>query len=289
MTTADLLISQGAVGDKDHLVLLNEMRRFLSHDSTGVRGFDRMPREWPELNKLVSSGGIIPSKSVEARAVVEAWHQETRDLTLILSRMTETFVIQKLSRRHLTDPVARLKDDMALLCESKQLEVSLAIPDAAAPIEVIVDLARRTVDVGMTLRAPEDRQSAKARLNWLLRQIRTDAILDAHIRFFWPGRSPQTQFQIAELRENPGVIGEGKDRLAPTSFHVFQSKAFGARFAQQTAFIDDIEKLIPSFYDNFGSELSAWQKPAPKFKPGRDDASDVATEAIADGADSFEA
>ena len=289
LTTIDLLINQSAVGDKDQLVLLNELRRFLSHDSAGVRGFDRMPREWSDLNKLVSSGGTIPAKSSEARAVIEAWHQETRDLSLILSRMTETRVTQRLPRQHLNDPAKRTKDELSLLCEDKQLSVALAVVDAAGPIEIVADLSRRSIDVGMTLKAPEDRKSAKARANWALRQIKAENVDDLHIRFNWPGRSAVTQHTVADLRSNPDIVAEGKDQLAPTSMHIFISKQLGARFAQQTNFIADLEALVPQFYGSIGSILSAWQKPAPKIKEGRDEVDDVSTDSLAGEADKFEA
>ena len=74
LTEADLLLSQEAVSDVDQRLLLNELRRFLTHESAGVRGFDRMPKEWGDLNKLVSSGGVISAKSTDAVAVIAAWH-----------------------------------------------------------------------------------------------------------------------------------------------------------------------------------------------------------------------
>lgn len=43
LTTADLLILGEQIADVDQLILLNELRRFLTHESAGVRGFDRMP------------------------------------------------------------------------------------------------------------------------------------------------------------------------------------------------------------------------------------------------------
>ena len=104
LTSADLLINQGQVSDGDQLVLLNELRRFLTHESAGVRGFDQMPPEWTDINKLISSGGIIPLRSKDAAIVLDSWHQETRDLSLILSRLTETDVSQRLPRKHVTDP-----------------------------------------------------------------------------------------------------------------------------------------------------------------------------------------
>lgn len=288
-TTVDLLISKGGVGDKDQLILLNELRRFLSHDSAGVKGFDRMPREWTDLNRLVATGGVIPSKSPEAQVVVDAWHQETRDLSLILSRMTETSVKQRVSRQHLADPARRAKDELATLCEDKQLRASFSIEDAAAPLEIVADLSRRSIDVGMTLKAPDDRKSARARMNWLLRQIKLEDVEGLHVRLIWPGSSPKTQYPVLDLRMNPDLAGEGKDGLTPTSFFVFRSRTLGGRFTQVTKFIEDVETLAPAFYEEVGSSLVAWKKPAPKIKEGRSDPDDVSPEAIGDEAGTFKA
>ncbi len=125
LTEADLLLSQDNVADSDQKLLLNELRRFLTHDSAGVKGFDRMPKEWGDLNRLVSSGGTIPSKSTEATVVLSAWHQETRDLALILSRLTETGVVEKLSKKHRAEASLRSKDELTRLRERNQLGVLL--------------------------------------------------------------------------------------------------------------------------------------------------------------------
>ena len=131
LTSADLLINQGQVSDGDQLVLLNELRRFLTHESAGVRGFDQMPPEWTDINKLISSGGIIPLRSKDAAIVLDSWHQETRDLSLILSRLTETDVSQRLPRKHVTDPAQRQKDEIVILHECNQLRSSLDVPDGS--------------------------------------------------------------------------------------------------------------------------------------------------------------
>ncbi len=288
LTTADLLISRKDVADEDQLILLNELRRFLAHESAGVRGFDRMPKAWTDLNKLVASGGVIPAKLQEATEVLNAWHQETRDLTLILSRMTETRVEQRLSRRQLSDPTMRHKEEFAILRENHQLRLSLNVPDAAAPLDIIVDLARRCVDIGMTLRAPEDKKSTNARINWLLRQLKADKVPDLYIRLSWPGTSVPTQHLVSDLRSNVNIANEGKEHLVATAFHLFESKALGSRFTQQTNFIVDLETIVPTFYGTYGANLSAWKKPAPKLKADKSDASDVSTEAISEEADAFE-
>lgn len=276
LTTADLLLSTGEVSDPDQRFLLNELHRFLSHESAGVRGFDRMPKEWSDLNKLVSSGGVIPAKSAEANAVINAWHQETRDLSLILSRMTETTVSEKLPRKHQGDPARRQKDEYAELKEGNILQSVLAVPNAAAPVEIVADLVRRAVSVGMTLRAPEDKKTTKARLNWLLRQIKTDQTEDLYVRLLWPGKSEPTQHLVSDLRERPEICDEGKQHLVAHGFHVFISRRLGGRFTQQQNFIADLETIVPDFYGRVGADLKAWQRPAPRIRQDSLDEDDSA-------------
>jgi hypothetical protein len=289
LTFADLLINQKDVADADQLILLNELRRFLSHESAGIHGFDRMPKEWSDLNKLVSSGGIIPAKSPEAVIVIDAWHQETRDLSLILSRLTETHVVEKLPRKHQNDPVQRHKDELADLRSFNQLRTVLEIQNAAAPVEVVADMTRRCIDVGMTLRAPEDKKTTKARVNWLLRQIKAESVDDLYIRIHWPGKSESTQYQISALRENADISSEGKDHLTAHGFHIFCSRQIGVRFTQQINFISDLEKLVPEFYGLVGAGLTSWKRSAPKIKPEKSSAGDVSRDAISDDAEDFEA
>ncbi|MEM9843424.1 MAG: hypothetical protein AAF965_01375 [Pseudomonadota bacterium] len=289
LTTADLLIAGGDIADTDQLLLLNELRRFLTHESAGVRGFDRMPREWSELSKLVSSGGVVPAKSAMAQVVLEAWHQETRDLSMILSRMTGMIVSEKLPRKHMGDPTRRQKDELLDLREKHCLTAALSVPDAAAPVEVTADLMRRTVDVGMTLRAPEDKKSTKARLNWLLRQVKTEKTDGLFVRLLWPGTSEPTQYPLADLRVNPDLAAEGKEHLVAHGFYIFLSEKLGAKFAQQTNFISELERIVPEFYGETGSSLSAWVRKAPKIKPERSSGQDVSPSGIAEDAEDFEA
>ncbi|MEO1563352.1 MAG: hypothetical protein AAFR98_07940 [Pseudomonadota bacterium] len=287
LTEAEILLNQESVTDKDQRLLLNELRRFLTHDSAGVQGFTRMPKEWSELNKLVSSGGVIPAKSQDAVAVVASWHQETRDLALILSRMTERHVSERLSRKNRGNPQERIKEELTHLREYRQLISELDVPDAASSINVVADLSRRTIDVGMTIRAPEDRVSTKAKLNWLLKQIKTTVTEDCFIRLLWPGKAESTQYSIQQLRDEPNLAGKDREHLVPHSFHVFYSKRSGARFTQQSNFIVDLETVVPDFYREIGSDLTAWQPRAPRIKAEKSSAEDVSADGISEAANDF--
>ncbi|SLN26815.1 hypothetical protein ROG8370_01008 [Roseovarius gaetbuli] len=280
LTVSDLLLNRDAVADEDQKLLLHELRRFLTHESAGIKGFDRMPPEWAEINRLVSAGGKIPAKSNDAVIVLDAWHQETRDLSLILSRQTEAAVQERLPRKHRGDPAERRKDEILVLRETAQLRSVLEIPDAAAPLEVVADIARRTIDVGMTLRAPEDKMSSKARLNWLLRQIKIEPDPDVFVRLNWPGRSDATQFSLTELIGDPNLCEKDKSGLQVISFHVFIARRLGAKFTQQVNFIKELEDVVPFFYHQIGQNLFEWRKPAPRIKPDRLSAGDVSVAAL---------
>ncbi len=266
LTTVDILLNNQDIADTDQSLLLNEFRRFLSHESSGVRGFNRMPAAWSDLNRLILANGTIPAKSPEAYTVLEAWHQETRNLALILSRQTETFVIEKLPRKHMRDPKTRLENALKLLREKNYLYCCIDIPDSAAPIEIRANIARRILEVGMTISAPEDKKSSKARVNWLIRQVKSSKTEDIHIRLNWPGRSEITQFPFSEISADPSIIEQGKSGLQVVSFHIYLAKPLGSRFAQQTNFITDLETLIPQFYREIGQNLTAWRKPPPRIR-----------------------
>ncbi len=285
LTITDLLLNKEGVADEDQGLLLNELRRFLTHESAGVKGFDRMPPEWSEINRLVSAGGKIPAKSNEAIVVLDAWHQETRDLSLILSRQTETIVEEKLPKKHRNDPLERRKGELSALRETCQLKTILRIPGAAAPLEIVADIARRTIDIGMTLRAPEDRVSSKARINWLLRQLKSEKTDELFVRLNWPGRSEATQFSIAELMVDPGICEKEKAGLQVLKFQVFMARRLGGKFTQQTNFIKELEDVVPLFYREIGQNLSEWRKPAPRIKPDRPSSSDVSVAALQEEAE----
>jgi len=284
LTVTDLMTSNASVKDEDQAVLMNELRRFLSHESAGVRGFDRMPSEWVELNKQVASSAPIPAKSENAQIVLEAWHQESKDLSLILTRQTETKVTQRLARKHVNSPSQRLKDEFSVLKEHMQLKSTYDLSDAAAPIDVCADILRRTIEVGMTLRAPEDKVSAVARVNWLLRQIKTEQVANLYFKLHWPGASAPTVFSYDELKANSKIVEEGKEGLKLLSITAFNSYRTGARFAQRNNFITDLEEYVPTFYADVGQHLSAWKKKAPQIKEQKRTASEVSVQAISEDA-----
>ncbi|HYN46786.1 MAG TPA: hypothetical protein VES64_08855, partial [Allosphingosinicella sp.] len=254
---------------------------FISHESAGVQGFTQMPVAWPDVVTKVQAGGAL-QRTADVGAVAEAWVQESRDLCLILSRQLKRQVCQRLSRAALADPQVRFQDDVTGLCGQQCLTTVMTVPDAAAPMEIKADLQRRSVLVSMKLRAPTDRVSNKARLNWLLKQIPTTAQGNIHVRCLWPTTSHPTQFRLQELRDDPSRIDEGKGKLKVAAFEVLWVADLGRRFEQRKTFIDEMERAVPAFYETVGQHLRAWQAQAPKIAEERAQPADVSPAAISE-------
>ena len=265
-TEATLLLNNDAIADRNQRVILSEMVRFLLHPSAGVKSFDQMPAAWTEIVNLVQAGGTISAAADITREVIGAWHQEVRDLSLVLSRQLGVDVQIKIPRAQAEDPTVRQKADLTRLAEEQTMTTALAVPGAAAPIDVCADLQRRSVMVSMRLRAPEDRQSTKARLNWLVRQLNRADVSGIHVRLHWPGRTAHTQHALATLRENPDAASHDRPGSVAYSFEVVLAKDLAAKFTQRRNFISELEQTVAEFYERVGQHLRPWIAPAPKLK-----------------------
>ncbi|WP_349370876.1 hypothetical protein [Salinarimonas sp.] len=288
LTQATLLIDGEGVADTDQAFVLSELVRFLAHPSTGVKGFDRMPPAWPDLVAKAQAGAPISAGDESVREVVGAWHQEVRDLSLILSRQLTTEVHPAIPRAHRGDPEARVKADAERLTAEHCLGASLLVPDAAAPIEIRADLRGRSLLVSMKVRAPEDRKSNKARLGWLLRQIEASEADGLHVRLHYIGRAPSRQASLAEARVDAEEIAGGRDAPELVSMEILLVRDLAARFAQRNKFVSELEAAVPSFYERVGQHLKGWQPRAPKLREERAEPESVSVASLAEASEGGE-
>lgn len=285
LTQASLLLSNDQVSDRDQRIILNEMVRFITHPSAGVKGFDQMPPHWSDVVSKVQAGARISPNSEDAKEVVGAWHQEVRDLNLILSRQLATEVTTRISRAHAADPAVRLKAGSAELAQEHRLTTTFIVPAAAAPIDICADLQKRSVVISMKLRAPDERKSTKARVAWLMRQVPRAESPNIHVRLFWPGRAAHTQHPITVLRENPDAAPADRPGQQVSSFEVLLVKDLGAKFGQRRNFISELEAAVPEFYEQIGQHLKAWQPPAPRIREDKAEPGSVDTGGLSEDAE----
>ena len=77
--------------------------------------------------------------------------------------------------------------------------------------------------------------------------------------------------EIEILRNDPEAIQASNLTLVPHTFDVILVKNLGKRFSGRKTFIEDIEEIVPKFYDLVGVNLRAWQAPPPKPVREQDD------------------
>lgn len=285
-TQCEILAVQNAIEDEEQTFLLKEVLRFLNHPGTGVERFSQMGSGWKDLVQAVTNNGTLKKTATEVEEGVGCWFQEERDLSLQLSRHVGQPVETIIERKLKDDPVSRLKAGISQLVDDQCLASTYRIPDSAADIEFIADLTRKTVSAGMKIKTPLDRKSTKARVNWLLRMLKEDddrIIIRAH----WPGRAPATQEPLSVLRENPDALQTENKDAAPHAFEVLLVESLGKRFAGRRTFIEDIERIVPDFYNLVGQHLRTWQAPPPR--PVKSRTMSIEEDVLQEDEDAYEA
>ncbi len=266
-TQAYLLDLERQISDANHAYLLHEFVRFLSHPSTGVVRFRAMNREWRDLVRTVQIGGVLGRTSEVVENTIGSWHQETRDLCLLMSRVVGRPVRLKLQKSHRDNPTERIRDDCQRLAEHKVLSCVIEIPDAASGFALVADLQRRTITCSAELRAPEDKARPAARVNWLLRQLEKTTDQDVIVKAKWPGRAPATQDTLANLRADPKRLCGANAKMAPRAFEVLMVRDLAGKFTGSRTFVESVEDALPSFYEQVGQHLKQWRPAPPKLLP----------------------
>lgn len=264
LTQATLLLHNNEFASADQRFVMKEVVRHFSHDSAGVSSFDRMNAEWKDLILKVQSDAPLNRALPEVERTVASWHQEERDLCLIMSRKIGRGVHLRLPRAHINDQVQRVRDDCDALVRTKALCCEMDVPDAAAPLCVSAHLGRRTIICSMKLPAPKDKKRTSARINWLLRQLTASDAANVFIKASWPGRAQDTQASLAEARANPACLESENKALTPVAFEVSMVRDMAGKFSGNKTFIEGIEEFVPLYYENVGQHLRAWVAAPPK-------------------------
>jgi hypothetical protein len=159
---AEIAFAQNLVEDPEKNFILKELIRFLLHPSAGVEGFTQMPADWPDLIGDISAGRVPRKSDQRVLEVADAWLQEEKELTLILSRLINRRCVSLSERRLRKEGYEPIDEITGVLTESNILGSEFTVPDAAADIVVRCDLgadrpksqcccARRRIESGRTL------------------------------------------------------------------------------------------------------------------------------------------
>lgn len=265
LTQAELILKDSTELNPEQAYILGEMARFFEHSQSGIKRFNQMNEEWTPLILGIRERQRYARTSPEIENTVASWHQEERDICLILNRRVGKHVGIRLPHKYQIDPDLRLRKDSDLLATQQELHSSFRIPNAASDLDVTVNLQLRTISCSMELDAPSDKQRTSARINWLIRQMRNVDGSDVIIRAFWHrGRKP-TQAKLSEVRDNPKCLENEGAGTVLKKFEIVIVRDLAGRFSKRKIFIEDVEELVPEFYERIGQHLRPWIPPPPKI------------------------
>lgn len=229
-TACEILTYQETVQDAEQSHLLGQLNHFFAHPATGVERFTQMAPTWKDVAQAVSNDEVLKKTAPEVEEAVASWIAEERDLCLHMSSHVGREVSARLERKFAEDPIARLKDQIEKLVNNQALYTGIRVPDCASDIEVCADIARRTVSAAMIIKAPADRKSIKARINWHLRMLPDDDER-TRVRAHWPVRAAPTTKELRVLRTDPTAIQTENPDAAPHTFEIFIVESPGKRFS----------------------------------------------------------
>ena len=169
----------------------------------------------------------------------------------------------KLNRAERDDPTVFLNRVLYGLCNEQGLEIEYSIPDGVSSLKVWADLRGKTLTSSMTIGSPEDRKTAKARVNWLLRQLAKTREDGIHIRAAY-GRREDIQAALAKVREDPGVLAKDDPKICPSRFEVKLISDLGRKMEGPKTMVQALETHVPEFYTQVGQYLRAWMPSAPR-------------------------
>lgn len=251
------------VSDPDQAFILGELVRYLTDERSGASGFEGMGDAWTDVREAARAG-TLRSNDPGAREVAARWEQFIRYLCLTLSQELGVDVRPQYGR----GKAARRRVDAAatLLASEGALRGAFRVPDAVGPVTVEANLATGQISAGVEIDAPTDLKRPRARVNWLLRQLK-GASDDLRIDIQFVATPGAWSKALSECRDDPDSLLLAEDpRRDPRSFVLTQSRSMGRRTGRGgSALVADARALATDFYRDLVQELRPPRPRAPKL------------------------
>jgi hypothetical protein len=273
-TQAEILLSQDDFEDPTKRVIIEELIEYMKSPKSGVQQFTQMNADWkPFVDKLRSSEKFKLTVKTDAELLensVGAWHQECRDIALLLSREVRQEVRLKLSRKHLKDPKSRIADDIKHLLDTGVLSCEIEVPNAAAPITISVNLNGMMLEMSMLLDAPQEKHRdvrKKTRFKWLMKQLGNEKLEPLRIQSIGSRNKPNSAYlpYTSLLKDFDDWI-DNEVPSDPVKFKVIWAVDMSRTISSRKAFIQCIEDTLQPFYKNVVEKIKAYQPSVPEMK-----------------------
>ena len=272
LTLAHILLfdNDTNIEDEDQVEIMREVVHYYESPKSGVLGFNQMKPGWKEVIEKINSGKSLKVKDPDVEETIESWQQEEKDMALILSRKLGVFVNSGESK-YKGDLKARLEDDKKRLLSDFTLRSIHRVKDAVSPIEITAFFRKRSIEMSVTLGAPQDK-TVKGQLGWIRKQLincnkkepelysklNSNILIDISFK-------RTNKYERVTVENIDTIYNEIKDKEIK-EFKVINMIDFGKNFSSRSKFVEIIEQMLVDYYKGIIQYLTKWEKPAPKIK-----------------------
>ena len=251
------------VSDPEQAWILNELIRYLDDPRSGASGFEGMGEQWVAVRDAARHG-TLRANDDGARGVAARWEQFIEYLCLHLSQELGVDVKHLKPRGKSTEE--RVADATKDLAEAGVLVRSIRVPEAVGPMTISADLRARLVTTSVEIDSPKDRKRPKAKLNWILRQIK-DAPDDLRLDVRFASTRQTSSELLGDCREKPERLLMSDDPARePRAFILARSMPMGKKAgADRGSFAAEIRKQATDFYRDLVQDLRPPPTEAPKL------------------------
>lgn len=266
ITKGQLLLfkNETNINDQDQVEIMKEVLFYFENPQSGVKGYHQMKPGWKELSENIHAHKPLKIKDNYISDAVISWHEEERDMSLLLSRKIGVLV------KPISNSKDRVKNDVKNIVSNNYINGGVSIKNAVSDIKIKADFERRVVSMSVKIIPPLNKSNG-ARITWIIRQlescnkksnviferIRKELWIECNIKF----AKENYKIKISEIGNLSETLKGYKEIQA---FHINLNKSLGTKFANPKRIIESLEAMILDFYEGVVQHMVNWKKPAPK-------------------------
>ena len=265
------------VSDPDQAWILEEFISFLEDERSGTGGFAGWGSEWVTVRENARTQTLDP-RSPECMDAVSRWDEFADFLALHLYRdLGSSATVARPKGLSAHQRRTAFADDLA---SSGRLAMGLRVPGALGEISLVADLRTRQVQASVDVPAPEERVRAKARVTWLLRQLKdvTEPMTSVEAIYL---RGVRSTAALADAQDEPERLLHPSDpQQLPRSFRVSTYRDMGQkRGTGKGSFMAETSRQLVDFYRDVVQVITPLPKRPPQMTTERPRAQAEATAA----------
>ncbi len=232
-----------------------------------------MGASWVPVRDAVAAGTLRASDKGAAE-VAARFDALLRYVSLQLGRTLGTEVVPLISRKEQAEPALRGAALVDSIVREGRLAGGVRIPNAAAPLNVEVDLRAGRVTCHVDIDAPREGRPT-TRVNWLVRQLKGAPEGLRVEAFAAHGRGTSTAALLKDLRDDSSLLLPDPKKELKT-FRVALSVPLGTKRGRgRGAAIDSVLAAVDTFYGEVLQHLKPWAATPPKMRDATDPPTDV--------------